>query len=374
MKTPLFTDRSNLNDTGTASGYIGWRSSNFIQVSGSVVINVGRTREKPDRDAINWLFFYQLREQMTAKRLVDLVGVDATSLRAAFTRPDFDVSALVPKIEKLRAKAEAFVRQPAESDVFALCARGFRIAKETHSMVEVIVKTREGKTTAADWCHLKNMHDTVYVYCRNEKNERDFIWGVARAHGLAVGNGNTLTQLREQIRSMYGNGGLAALILDESHRIYPKNIQDEPTRIEFIRSIWDEHTDDVGIVSFATPQSVITLNLMMKLNERWAPGQYSGRVIRLDSSRKKPTENCLRKVARWHCPEGTDAMIEQLAKFAKISDGLLGSMINTLKVARMDAKDERRTLSVDHIQRAQLESLTPGSELEQKLRTAGVIK
>jgi hypothetical protein len=234
----------------------------------------------------------------------------------------------------------------------------------------VIAITRNGKTETADWIHLKNMERTVYFVVPATESYSDFIFALGRAMGINTGGNKTITQIEAQARGMFGKTGISMLIADEGHNLWPTDITKKPKRIEFLRTLWDENKRTLGITVLSTPQSLISANLATAGSKRWAPGQWEGRIQRFHSE-DEVSEADMAAVARWHAPEASAAIINQLVLFGKITSGFLGSMTNALERARNDAEEDGKPLTVAHVVNAQREMIKK-TDLEKVLAAKGI--
>jgi hypothetical protein len=353
---PNYTSRAELTEAGSESGFAGWSSRNHIQVGFNTVIRATRPRPERERNAIRWLAAYAQREQITADALTEQLVSDRATIRAALTNPDADVKQLVGKIESLRAVLDSNLRPPADTTFCKTVNKALRFALDKGQLVEIIAKTRDGKTTPADYFHLKNLHQCIYFVCPATESYSDFIFAIARACGVSVGNGKTVTQIEAQIRAMFGRLGIRMLICDEGHNLWPSDITLKPKRIEFLRTLWDENKRQIGVGVLSTPQALVSSNQALQKSKRWSPGQWEGRVTRFRPTAAATSED-IEKVAKWHCPEGNVAIINQLVLFAKVASGFYGAMVNVIERARFEAEEVGEKLTLDHIKFAQAEAI-----------------
>ena len=350
-----------------------WTTRHNVHVGLNTTARVARTRPDRERKATLWLANYANREGVSTDSLSEQLGVDRKALRALLTDPFAEVKDIVRKIESMRSVLDANLRAPAQTEFCRVVAKAFRYAMENGALVEVIDITRTGKTTIADYVHLKNLDRAIYVNCTHTESYSSFIIDVARACGISISSGKKgkkVHVLEEQIRSMFARGLFNLLIVDEGHYLWPNNIALKPKRIEFLRSLWDEKKRQVAIVILSTPQALLSSNQALQKSKRWAPGQWEGRITRFNQSAKPSTED-VEKVARWHCPEGSASIINHLVLFAKIAPGFYGAMVNVLDRARFEAKEAGEKLNVSHIEAAQAEAIK-GTELQRALQKHGV--
>ncbi len=353
------------------SNFPGWSQRHNINIGLNFTVKVARTRSPRERNAILWLANYLHREQRTADQLTELLGAPREDIRAALTNPEADIRHTVQKIESLRAVMDANLRLPANTAFFRRVEKTARFAMEKGALTEVIKKTRTGKTTTADYIHLKNLDRSLYYECTDGESFSDFIFDFARAVGISVGNGKTTSQIKAQIRALFGRNAINLLIIDEGHKLWPSDITLKPRRIEFLRSLWDRNKRQLAIVILSTPQAIVSANQALGSSKRWAPGQWEGRIVRFHGEEVTSDEDH-ESVVRWHFPEGTPAMIDLLVKFVKISPGFYGALENVIDLARFEAADSKMPMTISVIREAIQESIKK-TPLEQELKKAGIV-
>jgi hypothetical protein len=359
---PFYTPRADLSEPGSELAVNGFTQRNNIQIGMNVVVRAARTRSERERGAILWLANYARREKLTADALTEALGLDRAAIRAALTNPEADIKQFVGKVESLRTVLDANLKEPANTRVHRDVTEALEFATESGAIVEVIGKTRMGKTESAEHFHLKNLQRSIYCVCPATDSYSDFIFALGRACGVSVGGGKMVTQIEAQIRAMFGRGGLTFLIMDEGQRLWPSDIRIKPKRIEFLRTLWDENKKEIGIVVLATPQYSVSMNQALTKSERWAPGQWEGRVVRWHCQDTMSRAD-LAKVASFHCPEADTPMIDQLVLGALGTEGFCGAMVNAITLARFKAKREGHAPNLQDIVNAQAQ-MAAGTEIE----------
>lgn len=355
-----YTPREDLAEPGSEQAFAGWKSRNHIQIGFNVIVNCATTRPARERDAILWLANYAHRERMTADQLTEQLGMDRAGIRAALTNPEVEIKQFVNKVESMRSVLDNNLPKLAETKIVKEVTEACEFAMETGSIVEIIGKTRIGKTDSVELFYLRNLHRSAYIVAPATESYSDWIFAVARAIGISVGNGKKVTQIEAQIRVCLRSGAINFVIVDEGQRLWPSDIRLKPKRLEFLRTLWDENRNKIGIAVVATPQFTISLNQAMKVSTRWAPGQWDGRVVRFllpDTL----TDGDLGRVAKHRCPEANEEMVRQLVLGAKATQGFCGSMVNVLKLARFRAG--KGDITLEAIIQAQAQ-MARGSKIE----------
>ncbi len=347
---------------------------NNIHVGLNVTVRITRDRTERERDAIRWLAAYILRDKLTTDEACKQLDAEVVDIRAALTNPEADVRALVGKIQSLRSVLEMNLRAPAETQDRLDIEEAFDFAQENGALVEFIALTRTGKTTVADWLHCQNLGRAVLVDCTSAESYAAFIECVARGCGISLSRahkGKGVEKLEAAIEAMLGAGGIGTLIIDEGHYLWPTNIKLKPKRIEYVRKLWDRMKRKLAIFILSTPQSVLSSNQALgseqeRGNKRWSPGQWEGRINRYFPSRDKASDADIAAVARWHCPEGSQAVIDLMVRHAKASPGFYGAMTNALDRARHKARRSGEKFTLKHLADAQLDSIAAPSSASRR--------
>jgi hypothetical protein len=345
-------------------------SLTHIHVGLNTTVRVTRDRPARERSAIRWLAAYIHRERLSAEMVCERLQATVADVRAALTNSAADVKELVSRIESLRAILEANLREPAQTAQCAAAIKSFKFAVKYGKIAEFVDLSRTGKTTIADWLHLTHLDNAALVDCPSEESYAAFIGSVARGCGITMSEGKKgrgPERILEQIEAMLGAGGLGVLIIDEGHYLWPTNIALKPKRIEYDRKLWDRMKGRLSICLFSTPQTILSSNqAQSRKNKRWNPAQWEGRVNRFFPPEEVPEADVV-KVARWHCPEGSAAVIDPLVAFARATPGFYGAMVNVLDRARFEAEIDGEKLGPKHVKVAMAEAIK-GTKLGQVVK------
>jgi hypothetical protein len=274
--------------------------------------------------------------------------------RRAMIDPDADLSGFAARVESARVAYESALPTLALTQVRRTVAEGIRYAAAAPGRaVEIVGKTRLGKTVCARNEYQRLTCRARWLDCPSDDGEPSFLFALARALGIqglhenagrpssplrqsrpsrAEGVGGKVTRVRARIRDCFGPGGIELLIVDEGHFLFPADPAAKPRRLEFLRELIDGAGASAAVL--ATPQFSESLNAMLEgANPRWVPGQWEGRVVRFHLE-EAMSERDLAAVARHHAPEADARMVEFLVLGAMATEGYCGSMVNTIELAR----------------------------------------
>lgn len=327
-----------------------------INVSLALCANAVRRYDAPTRAAALWLcnvaansrriqVCWQSRNlpdplgtigRITEADLADKLGLSVGDIYRALTGdPTANLPAFRRAVETFRAAFEKALPPLVKTGDSARIASAFRLAAHDHSIVELRGKWRHGKTVEAERQWLLNLHDTIWLHCPSNNDERTFIFALAQCLGIGTGSGVKPSQLRPKIMAALGVGLIERIVVDEAANLWPANLRDaKPARLEFLRELKD--TLCVGSVLITTEQFALNMELSMQHNTRWAPGQVMGRTapIRL---RDAHTPSEIRAIARLHAGEIEEVALDILVAFAQSEEGYLGSMVKAIELARDEA-------------------------------------
>jgi hypothetical protein len=343
-----------------------------------------------ERHAMLWLSAYARLRDLTADALGADLRMDQREVRQALPNPEHDRAAFVATVGAVRARFEAELnrRRPAdEPSPFgllpafdeALCqiadtsisrkvCNAFTMATRKPQIIEIVGKTRMGKSIAGRHRFLGNLHRAAWLHTPKAGNERDFLIGLAVALGVTAPTAYKPGDLIPKLLACFGPNRISVLICDEGHRLWPVDAHVEPKRIEFLRDL--NEMRGVAVLILATPQSSAALADAMRNNARWAPGQWVGRSPAFDLPDTMTNED-LAAVARHHAPDADAEAIEQLVQHAQASEGFCGMMVKVIERARhrtdgapltAQAVQEAARLVERGARAAQIVSMAPGGQ------------
>lgn len=344
------------NNTGEFSPEAMQASSKLrgIAIGMNIIIRVARSHPDATRRAIIWLANYANMRGLTADALTHEVDLPKGAIRAALTDPDCeDIDIFRSKVEALRARFEATLPTLVETKVKHEVDRAMRCAARKTKMVEIIGKTRMGKSDCARQFWLRNLDRCLWFECPEDSTTRGFFYTLADRLGIGISTAKKTGLLREQCRACFGPGGVEILIVDEAHRLWPADVRCKPERIEFLRAAYADGTG-TSVVIIGTPQHTESLNGSLESAGRWSPGQYLGRIVpyHLDDTMSITD---LAAIAAHYAPGASKAVIDALVEGALISEGYCGQMVNVIELAQDDYLEPGQPLTLDAVSDAQLQ-------------------
>jgi len=344
-----------------------------ISIGMNIIARVARVLPEPERAAMIWLANYAKERDITADALSDELDLDKAEIRRALTDPDADRRRFCAAVDSARTAFINTLPALANTAVRRKIANAVRFAESSPQIVEVVGKTRTGKTESARAEYLARLDHAAWMHCPTGQ-WRDFVNELARALGVSAGSTSLKTgQLVDKLRACFGRNRIRLLFVDEGHRLWPTDLRTQPIRIEFLRDLWEQL--NISVIILATPQYSESLSLAMEENPRWAPGQWDGRVQRYHCA-DTMSDADLGAVARVHLSaiggrqDEPEAMIDQLVQQAKASEGFAGAMVKAIQRARFMAESESETMSLRHVKLAQAE-LARGTRLSDLSRSTG---
>jgi hypothetical protein len=335
-----------------------------INIGLNIVIAISRSHPEPVRRSLIWLVNYSRNVvRCTADALAEKLDVPKASIRAALTDPECDdLPRVVTAIQKLRTEFESTITDLVDTAVAREVGLGMGYAIKRTKMVEIVGKTRIGKSDCARVHWLRNLDRCVWFECPEDDTERGFFYELAGALGIGVSSAKKTGLYRAQTKACFGPGGITCLIVDEAHRLWPSDVHAKPKRVEFLRSIYADGRG-CSVVIISTPQHSESLNMSLDHAGRWAPGQYEGRVSRFHLEDTMSTKD-LAAVARHHAGRGvSETVISALVEQALATEGYCGAMVETIDLAR----DIYGSLTIESVTQAQLRQ-SRRTRIEQPLR------
>jgi len=344
-----------------------------IAVGMNIVCKVASVLPEEERRAMIWLANYATLIGITADALSERLDLDKAEIRAALTDPEADRTRFVRQVVGLRESFEARLDlqhraegnpfrpgttffaaygKLADTKVSRKVRNSVRFADRSAQIIEIIGKTRMGKSVSAAHQFFRMLDRAIWVHTPKQGTERDFVSEIARSCGISVGTAEKVFRIAPRIEACLGPNLIRVIFFDEAHRLWPTDLRQAPSRIEWIRDRWE--TKGVSSVVLATPQYVEAFCGAFENNPRWAPGQWDGRVQRAHMD-DTMSEADLDAVARHHLPGASEAIIVALVSQAKASEGFCGAMVKAIERAAFIAEVEGGSIDIDKILRAQAE-------------------
>ena len=342
-----------------------------INIGLNIIARIARVLPQEERDAMLWLHNYARLRDLTADALSAELDLDKSEIRRALTDPEADRGRFVRQVTIVRMafeKVRGTYRRPDVPSEFRLIGKfdealgaiadtkvrrkignAIRMATRSPQIVEILGKTRLGKSITARHEFLGMMQHAAWLHCPRPGNERDFLNAMADALGVACGSCQKNSQILPKIEACFGPNRIRVLYVDEAHRLWPADWHHEPKRIELLRDWWERL--GLSVIILATDQYAEAVQNAMQ-SERWAPGQWVGRVQPFDLP-ETLEDGDLAAVARHHAPDANEAVVAQLISHAKTSSGYCGAMVKAIERARFRTEATGGKLTVDEVREAQ---------------------
>lgn len=341
-----------------------------ISIGLNIIARVARVLPERERDAMIWLHNYAQLRDLTADALSDELDLEKADIRRALTDPDADRTRFVRQVTQLRNRFESAreeQRPPGERSAFNLkgkfdealgslastkvtrkVSNAVKMAMRSPQICEVLGKWRMGKSIAARHEFLGLLHCAAWLHCPKPGFERDFYNACADAFGVSLGTSEKNPQILPKLEACIGPNRIRILFVDEGHRLWPSDWRHEPKRIELLRDWWERL--GLSIIILSTEQSYVEALSAAMQSQRWAPGQWVGRVQPFDLADTLPDDE-LAAVARHHIANANNAVVAQCVSFAKTSAGYIGAMVRAIERAQF--REDGKALTVDAIKDAQ---------------------
>ncbi len=337
---------------------------NGIGIGTNFVTRCARARTPRERQAMLWLTRYAHTLDLTQDAVAHRLGLERAAVREALTNPEGDISAFVHAVSRLRAEFESALDAPgsgrfthphnpfhvrlpwheacgtpANTLVFRKVRSAYGLAQSKPVLVEIQGLERLGKTISLRHHFLRHMDCAAWIDSPVGRTEID--WLRALAAGFGVGAGGTAlkpSQLRPRLEACLGPGKIELLVLDEAHKLLPRDLRQRPDRLEDLRSYLDRF--GVSVILGTTPQFAQMVSAMVTLADTgesfWRPGQHIGRRQAYDLPETLRDED-LAAIASWHAPSLTERMVCELVTWAKTDPGYIGTMVKIIERAAHQA-------------------------------------
>lgn len=209
----------------------------------NIPFNLGNWKDLPEpvSDLLAWFHQHALEEGLNWKQCQSALGYSqSTIFRALKGTYEGDWNNVVKAITSYRAivAERCAIRHAAfrETRITKLVTGGLSYAMANNSITKITGESRQGKTAAAQWWRDQNNHGrTAFITAPAYGAAKALLKEIAACLGI---NRNTgLTNMHEAILRAFNENRM--LIVDEAHRLLPKDRRGEPILLEILRDIHD---------------------------------------------------------------------------------------------------------------------------------------
>lgn len=314
----------------------------------NVPLNLGNWRDLPAETAAELTWFHQhaLEEGLNWKQCTDALGYSQTTvfraLKGTYEGAWENVIEAIQSYRKIIAERIA-IKHAAfrETRITKLVTGGLSYAMANNSMTLIVGESRQGKTAAGKYWRDQNNHGrTAFVTAPAYGAARAMLKEIASVLGI---NRNTgLTNMHEAILRAFNENRM--LIVDEAHRLLPRDRRSEPVLLEILRDIHDRTGCGLGLLTTARFNEGIK-------NSSYMYEQVLGRIgMPVQLPREFEWDDIDPIVAQYLENVPADLRSE-LLKIAN-SPGRLGILCETLKFASRISSKSGVTLKADTVRTA----------------------
>jgi DNA transposition AAA+ family ATPase len=133
-----------------------------------------------------------------------------------------------------------------ETRITRLVTGGLTYALANNSITKITGESRQGKTVAAKWWRDQNNHGrTAYITAPAIGGAKPLLKELAMV--LGINKANSTTNMHDAILRAFNSNRM--LIVDEAHRLLPKDRRTDPTLLEILRDIHDRTGCGLGLLT-----------------------------------------------------------------------------------------------------------------------------
>jgi DNA transposition AAA+ family ATPase len=220
-----------------------------------------------------------------------------------------------------------------ETRITRLVTGGLSYALANNSITKITGESRQGKTVAAKWWRDQNNHGrTAYITAPAIGGAKPLLKELAMV--LGINKANSTTNMHDAILRAFNSNRM--LIVDEAHRLLPKDRRSDPTLLEILRDIHDRTGCGLGLLTTRRfDEGIAKSDYMYE--------QVLGRIgMPVQLPREFEWDDINPIVAQYLTTTPAD-LKKELLKIAN-SPGRLGIVCETLKFASRIAKKSDRRL------------------------------
>ncbi len=191
-----------------------------INIGLNIVIKVAQAHDEPARRAMIWCVNYANNvARCTADALSHKLGLTKGQIRSALTDPESeDLDLFVDRVQRLRAEFEATITDLVRTEVNAEVSAAMKYALAKTKLVEIIGKTRMGKSECARVCGCATSTAASGSSAPRMIPSADSFLNSPPSSGIGVSSAKKTGLFRAQTKGCFGPHGITALVCDEAHR------------------------------------------------------------------------------------------------------------------------------------------------------------
>ncbi len=314
----------------------------------NIPFNLENWKHLPDetKDQLAWFHQHALEEGLSWNKCEAALGYSNTTIyRALKGTYEGSWDKVIAGINSYRTiVAERCAIKNAtfcETRFTKLVTGGLSYAMANNSIVKITGESRMGKTASAKWWRDQNNHGrTVFITAPAYGAARALLKEIA--HALGINRNTGLTNMHESILRAFNENRM--LIVDEAHRLLPKDMRSEPVLLEILRDIHDR--TGCGLALLTTRR--------FDEGVRKSEYQYEQILGRIGMPVQLPREFAWEDIApivEQYLKAVPKDLRKELVHIAN-SPGRLGILCETLKFASRIASKSQRTTSADTIRTA----------------------
>jgi DNA transposition AAA+ family ATPase len=314
----------------------------------NIPFNLNNWKDLPEDivDHLAWFHQHALEEGLSWKQCESAVGYSQTTIyRSIKGTYEGDWSKVTSGIKSYRAiiTERCAIKNAGfrETPFTKLITGGLSYAMANNSMTKITGESRQGKTATAKWWRDQNNHGrTVLITAPAYGAARALLKEIAQALGINRNAG--LTNMHESILRAFNENRM--LIVDEAHRLLPKDRRGEPTLLEILRDIHDR--TGCGLALLTTSRFDEGIKRMEY--------QYEQVLGRIGMPVQLPREfqwADIEPIVEQYVSRVPKDLRDELSKIAN-SPGRLGILCETLKFASRIASKSERSISAEFIRTA----------------------
>ncbi|HWZ95541.1 MAG TPA: ATP-binding protein [Opitutaceae bacterium] len=250
--------------------------------------------------------------------------------------------------EMMKDQADFARSQTAETKIASNVSDTLEFSYRTRGLVVIYGIERIGKTKAAERWVAMNPDKARLIRLTATTNDLLFFSEVAEAIGCGDMRGQTVGEMRDQIRGTVKSRDLM-LIFDEAHCLFGLSPKGSIKRLEYIRT--ELVNNDIPVALIITPQFANRLAGLERSTD-FNLNQFRGRVTKWAELPAKPSRADIESIARFGLPEIDDKCLALLADSAAGSEFPLAALHNAILEAKTIIEKNGSAITLDLVKQA----------------------